>query len=97
MLDARPDVRPVHAVGPEQLFGHARDRRRAVDVEIRNPVGALVPPLEHEAAVVHAVVVVQVREERVRHVERAVPALDQPMVRAGAVIQDDRSLPISIR
>jgi len=32
----------------------------------------------------------EVREERVRDVDRAMAALDQPMVRAGAVIPDDQ-------
>ena len=34
VLDARADVWPVDAVLAEQLFGHPRDRRRTIDVEI---------------------------------------------------------------
>ena len=60
MLDARADVRTVDAVFAEQQLGHPRDRRRAVDLEIGNPVRAHVPPLEDQTRVVHAVVVVQV-------------------------------------
>ena len=42
-------------------------------------------------------VVVQMREERVRDVDRAMAALEQPVMRAGAVVQDDESWPTSIR
>ena len=52
--------------------------------------GALVPSLQHQPPVVHAVVVVEVREERVRDVDGAMAALDQPMMRAGTVIPDDQ-------
>ena len=76
MLEPGANVGPVHAVVAEQQLGHPRDRRRAVDLQIRNPAGALVPALEHEPAVVHAMVVVQVAEERVRHVDGAMAALD---------------------
>ena len=38
--------------------------------EVRNPIRAHVPALEHEAPVVHAMVVVQVAEERVADVDR---------------------------
>ena len=89
MLDARANVGTVDAVHAEQLFGHARNRRRAVHLQIADPIRALVPSLEHEAAVVHAMVVVQVGEERMRHVDGAVSALDQPLMRAGAVIPHD--------
>ena len=66
MLDARADVGAVNAVVAEEQLGHPLDRRRPVHLEVGNLVGALVPSLQHQAAVVHAVVVVQVREERVR-------------------------------
>ena len=89
VLDARANVRPVDAVLAEQQLGHARDRRRPVDLEVRNPIRAQVPALQHEARVVHAVVVVQVAEERVRHVDGATPALEQPVVRAGAVVDHE--------
>ena len=89
MLDPRTDVGTVDAVGAEQLLGHARDRRRAVDLEIRNPIRALIPALEHEAPVIHAVVVVEMGEERVGDVDRAMPALDQPLMRAWPVVPDD--------
>ena len=83
------DVGAVDAVRAEQLFGHARDRRRAVDLEFRNAIRALVPSLQHQPPVVHAVVVVEVGEERVGHVDRAMAALDQALMRAGAVVPDD--------
>ena len=89
MLDARADVGTVDAVRAEQLLGHARDRRRAVDLQIGNAIGALVPSLEHQPPVVHAVVVVEVGEERVRRVDRAMSALDQALMRARPVVPDD--------
>ena len=49
-----------------------------------------VPALQHQARVIHAVIVVQMGEQRVRHVGRPEPALDQPLMRAGTVIQNDR-------
>ena len=45
MLDARANVGTVDAVRSKQLFGHPRDRRRAVHLEVRDPVGALIPSL----------------------------------------------------
>ena len=41
-------------------------RRRPVDQQIGNLAGADVPALQHEARIVHAVIVVQVGEQRVR-------------------------------
>ena len=90
VLDAGADVRSVDAVLAEQLLGHARDRRRPVDLQVGNPVRALVPALQHQPPVVHAVVVVQMAEEDVRDVDRPMPALEQPMMGAGAVIENDR-------
>ena len=58
-------------------------------LQVGNSIGALIPALEHEPAVVHAVVVVQVGEERVRGVDRAMPALDQALMRAWPVVPDD--------
>jgi hypothetical protein len=86
VLDAGADVRPVDAVDPEQLFGHPSDRRRAVDVEIGDAIGALIPALQHQAPVVHAVVVVEMREERMRDVDRATAGLQQPVMRTGSVV-----------
>ena len=71
VLDPRADVGTVDAVLAEELLGHARDGRRTIDAELGDPIGTLIPPLEHETAVVHAVVVVEMREERVgRSIER---------------------------
>ena len=89
VLDPGANVRAIDAVGAEQLFGHAGDRRRAVDVEIGDAIGALVPALQDQAPVVHAVVVVEMREERVRDVNRTMAALQQPVMRAGPVVPDD--------
>ena len=86
---AGADVGTVDAVLAEQLLRHPRDRRRTVDLQIGNAIGALVPSLQDQPAVVHAVVVVEVREEGVRDIDRAMAALDQAMMRAGAVIPDD--------
>ena len=90
VLDARADVGAVDAVLAEELLGHARDRRRSVDLEIGNPIRAHVPALEHQPRVVHAVVVVQMAEERVGDVDGAMPALDEPVVGAGAVVHHDK-------
>ena len=48
VLDARADVGTVDAVLAEELLGHARDAAAAVDLEIRDPIGALVPSLQHQ-------------------------------------------------
>src|SRR5688572_21224741 len=90
MFDASPDVRTVDAFRAKQLLSHPRDWRRAEHVEIRNAIRALVPPLEHEPRVIHAVVVVQVAEEGVGHVNGAMPALHQPVMCARTVIHHDQ-------
>ena len=97
MFDPRADVRAVDAIGAEQLLGHAGDRRRAVDVEIGNAIRALIPALQHQAAVIHAMVVVQVREERMRDVNRTMAALQQPVMRARPWSLTITSWPTSMR
>lgn len=89
VLNASADVGPVHSVLTEEQLGHPGDRRGPVDLELRKFVRALVPALKYEAGVVHTMVVVQVREERVVHIDGAVPALDEPVVGAGPVVHDD--------
>ena len=89
MLDSSADVRTVDAVDPEQLLGHARDRPRSVHVQLGNPARSLVPPLEHEATVVHAVVIVKMGKERVCYVDRSMSALDEAMMRTRPVVPDD--------
>ncbi len=69
VFDPRANVRPIDAVDAEQLFGHAGDRRGAVDLEIGDPIRALIPALQNQPTVIHAMVVVEVREERVRDVD----------------------------
>jgi hypothetical protein len=87
MLDARVDVRTEDAVFSEQQRRHTRDRRRAVHLEIRNPAGAHVPALQDEPRVIHAVVVMEVAEERMRHVGPPAPAFEEPMMRPRTMIQ----------
>src|SRR5262245_8226500 len=89
VLDAGADVGPVDAVFAEEHFSHSRDRRRSEDLEIRDPIRAHIPALEHEARVVHTMIVVQVADERVAHVYGAMTALDEPVVRAGSVVHHD--------
>ena len=89
MFAAGANVGTVDAVFAEQLLGHPRDRRRAIDLQIRNAIGALIPTLQDQAPVIHAVVVMEVREKRVGDIDGAMAAFDQAMVRAGAVIPDD--------
>lgn len=89
VLDARADVRPVNAVFSEEQIRHPLDRRRPVDVQVRDLVGPLVPPLEHEPIVIHAMVVVQMREEGVGDVDGAVTALEEPMMGAWPMVHDD--------
>ena len=89
MLDTGADIRAVDPVDAKQLIGHAGNRRRAVDLKVGNSIGALVPSLKHQAAVVHAVVVMKMREECVGDVDSAMPALDQAVMRARSVIPDD--------
>jgi hypothetical protein len=89
VLDAGANVRAVDALGTEELIGHAGDRRRAVDVQIGNAIRALIPPLQDEPPVVHAMVVVEMGEEGMRHLDRPASGLQQPVMRARAVIPDD--------
>jgi hypothetical protein len=89
MFDSRSDVRTVHSVFAEQLLRHAGERPRSVDLQIGNLVGPLVPALEHQSSVVHAMVVVEVREERVAHIYGTAARFQKPLVRTGSVIHDD--------
>src|SRR5688572_26626844 len=54
VLDARADVGAIDAILAEQLPGHALDRGRAIHLQVGDPVRTLVPPLQHEAPVIHA-------------------------------------------
>jgi hypothetical protein len=85
----RANVRAIDAVDAEQLFGHASDRRRAVDMEIGDAIRPLIPALEDQPPVVHAMVVMKMREERVCDVHRTMSALEQPVMRARSVVPDD--------
>jgi hypothetical protein len=75
---------------PQLIDLSAGDRRRAVDVQIGDAIGALIPALQHQAAVVHAMVVVEVREERVGDVDRPMAALQQAVMRTRSVVPDDQ-------
>jgi len=89
VLDARADIGPVDSFRAEEQIGHASDGRRSVYFELGDPVRTLVPALEDEARVIHAVIIVQVAEERVPQVDGAATTLDQPMMGAGAVVHHD--------
>ena len=67
-----------------------RDRRRAVDLEVGDAARAHVPALEHEARIIHEMVVVEMREERVRDVDRTASALHQPLMGPRTMIEDER-------
>ena len=73
VLAAGADVRTVDSVVRRTTAGHPRDRRRSADLEIGNAIGTLIPSLQDQPAVVHAVVVVEMREERVRDVDGRCP------------------------
>src|SRR5262245_40424730 len=64
MLDARVNVGSEDAGFAEQQLVHARNRRRTVDLEVGYAIGTLIPALEHQTRIVHAMVVVQVAYER---------------------------------
>jgi hypothetical protein len=89
VLESRMDIRSVDALFAEQQLAHARDWRRSVHRQLRHSTCALVPSLEHQAPVVHAMVVVKMAEERVGHIHRAPPAFEQPVMRARSMIHDD--------
>ena len=74
----------------EQEPGQPRDRRRTVDLEVRDPPGTHVPTLEHEARIVHEVVVVEMREERPRDVDGTASALHQPVMGPRTMIENQR-------
>jgi hypothetical protein len=65
-------------------------RRWTVDVEIGDAIRALVPALKDQTAIVHAMVVVEMREEGVSDVDRTMAALQQPVMRAWPVVPDDQ-------
>src|SRR5262245_51932330 len=75
VFNTRADVGAVDPILAEEQFGHARNRRRPVDLEVRNSIRAHVPSLKDETRVVHAVVVVQVTEEGMVHINGSMPAL----------------------
>ncbi len=89
VLDPCANVRAIEAVDAEQLVGHASDRRGAVDLEIGDAIRALIPALQDQAPVINAMVVVEMREERVCDVDRTMAALQQPVMRPGSVVPDD--------
>ena len=89
MARARNEVRLVDSVVAEQLLGHARERRGSINLELGNLACTLVPAREHEAGIVAAMVVVQVREEEMGDARGGNAELEQPVVCAEAVIQDD--------
>ncbi len=89
MLDARVEVRRKRAVRAEQLLAHALDRRRTVYFQLGNAVGALVPARHEETHQIEAMVVVQMAEKHVRHIDRALAGFEQPVVRARTVVHDD--------
>src|SRR2546427_1079944 len=61
----------------------------AVDIEIGDSIRALIPTLQNQAPVIHAMVVVEMREERVRDIDRTMAALKQSVMRTGSVGPDD--------
>jgi len=97
MLDPRRDVGSEGAVLVEQELGHAPRVRRAVDIELRNAVGAHVPARQEQPCEVTAMVVMQMAEKDVSDIDCALAGLQQPVVGAGAVIHHNTSSPISIR
>src|SRR5262245_20757144 len=90
VFDARTDVGTVVPILAEEPFSHARYRRRPVNLKVGNSIRSHVPALEDEARVVHAVVVMQVADEGMAHVNGSMPALDEPVVSAWAVIHHDQ-------
>ena len=90
MAGARLDIGAVHPVGREQQFGHARRRRRAEHLQLAEFARTLVPAVHHEPRIVHAVVVMQVGEEAMGDIDRPPAGLQQPVVGAGPMVEDDR-------
>src|SRR5262249_34934206 len=86
VFDAGADIGTVNAIFSEQQVSHPLERRRSVHLKIWNAVSALIPALEYEPRVVHAVVVMQMREEHMPDVDRAVSALEEAMMCARAVV-----------
>ena len=73
-----------------QLTQRQADQHAVEQLEVRNPPGTHVPTLEHEARIVHEVVVVEMGEERPRHVDRTASALHQPLMGPRTMIEDQR-------
>ena len=89
MARARNKVGIVDAVNAEQLLRHTRERWRTIHLELGYTARALVPAREHQARIVAAMIVMQVREEEVRHPRRLNLELEQPMMSAETMIQED--------
>ena len=85
----RDEIGVVDAAIAEQLLGHARQRRRAVHLEVGHAAGALVPASQDEPRVVAAVVVVEMGEEEMGHPRGVDAELEQPMMGAEAMVQHD--------
>ena len=81
-------VGPEGAVGGEQPARHVRRRRRAVDPQLGDPAGALVPARQHQVGVVDAVVVVQVRQEEVVDGGQLDAGLEHAPHRGRAAVED---------
>jgi hypothetical protein len=90
VFDARADVRTINALLAKQLFGHARNRSWPIDFEIGNSICTYVPALQDETRVVHAVVVMQMADKSVAYIHGAMPALNEPMMCAWAMIHHNQ-------
>src|SRR6185437_16215764 len=86
---ARDEVRPEHPLFREQQFVHSLQRGRAINLEFGDMARALVPSREYQARIVAAVIVVQMAEEQVRDACRRDAKLEQPMVRAKSMVEND--------
>ena len=90
MVGPGPHVFMIKAAFTEQAVVHALQRWRPVDQQICNIARANIPALQHEAPIVHTVIIVQVGEQRVGNGGSLEPSLDEPLMGAGAVVQHDR-------
>jgi hypothetical protein len=83
------DVWPEDSVRSDQPIDQPRDRWRTIDLELGYLGRSVVPSSQQEPWKVDEVVIVQVREEGVGDIGRPCPRLQEPMMAARSMIEDD--------
>ncbi|MFT5447738.1 MAG: hypothetical protein ACI9DC_002915 [Gammaproteobacteria bacterium] len=84
------NVEMKRAVFGKQAIGQVASAGWAVDLQTRNDALRLVSTIEHQAHIVRTVVVVQVRKENVRDIDRVLAGFHQAVITARSVIDKNQ-------